>query len=179
MIIQAKNNQFYFLRKLNLSDIDNLYCYLQNLSTETKNKFGPHRFDKDSLWEFYGNNSNVGYIAQDDETKKIIAYSIIKTGYLEHDFPRLQSYGITLSHLTDCTFAPSVADDWQSFGVGNNLFKFICSDLQSIEIKRIILWGGVQAENLKAINYYKRNGFYILGQFSYNGENYDMCFDIP
>ena len=41
------------------------------------------------------------------------------------------------------------------------------------------MWGGVQMDNEKAVNFYKRNDFRMLGQFTYNGENYDMIFDIP
>jgi diamine N-acetyltransferase len=121
---------------------------------------------------------NLGYVAVDAETGEIIAYSIIKRGYIENDGKRLQSYGITLNNKTDCTFAPSVADAWQTCGIGNALFHFILSDLKTMKIKRIILWGGVQADNTKALNYYKKNGFSIAGQFYHNGENYDMIVEI-
>lgn len=179
MQIEAKNNRQVFLRRLNSNDLDNLFDYLQNLSIETKKRFGPHKFDRQSIIEFYDLNTNLGYVAHTVDTNEIIAYSIIKIGYLEHDAIRLQSYGITLDINTDCTFAPSVADLWQSCGIGNNLFRFILSDLTSMEIERIILWGGVQLDNEIAVNYYKKNGFKTLGQFAYNGDNYDMIYEIP
>ena len=53
------------------------------------------------------------------------------------------------------------------------------SDLVTNKIERIILWGGVQMDNERAINYYKKIGFETIGQFTYNGENYDMIFLIP
>jgi diamine N-acetyltransferase len=178
MQIEAKNNRQVFLRRLHSNDFDKLFDYLQNLSTETKKRFGPHQFDRQSIIDFYGLNTNLGYIAHTIDTKEIIAYSIIKIGYLEHDSLRLQSYGITLDNQTDCTFAPSVADLWQSCGIGNYLFHFILSDLTATKIERIILWVGVQADNEKAVNFYKKNGFKTLGQFTYNGENYDMIHNI-
>lgn len=179
MKIEAKNNRQVFLSRLNSNDIDNLFDYLQNLSSETKRRFGPHQFYKQAIIDFYKYpDTHLGYVALDVETKKIIAYSIVKIGYLGHDKFRLESYGVTLDNKTDCTFAPSVADSWQSCGIGNSLFHFILSDLKSTEVKRIILWGGVQMDNEKAINYYKKNGFKTIGQFNYNGENYDMIFDI-
>jgi ribosomal protein S18 acetylase RimI-like enzyme len=55
----------------------------------------------------------------------------------------------------------------------------IVSDLSTTEIKRIILWGGVQMNNKIAVNYYNKNGFKTLGQFAYNGDNYDMIYEIP
>ena len=110
MQIEAKNNRQVFLRRINSNDLNNLFDYLQNLSTETKKRFGPHNFDKQSIIDFYALNTNLGYVAHTVDTKEIIAYSIIKIGYLEHDGIRLQSYGMTLDNKKDCTFAPSVAD---------------------------------------------------------------------
>ena len=179
MIIEAKNNRQVCLRRLNLDDLDNLFCYLQSLSATTKHRFGPHPYDKQSIIDFYENqDENLGYIAEDIETKKIIAYSIIKMGYLQDDSFRLQSYGLSLDHQTDCTFAPSVADLWQSCGIGNALFNFIRSDLKAKGIKRIILWSGVDSDNERAINFYRKNGFKVLGQFEYNGMNDDMILEI-
>jgi diamine N-acetyltransferase len=180
MIIKTKNNRQVLLRRLNSNDLDDLFNYLQNLSDETKKRFGPHSFDKQSVVDFYTySDLHLGYIACDMETNQIIAYFIIKTGYLEHDAFRLQSCGMVPDSRTDCTFAPSVADAWQSSGIGNQLFQFILTGLRNTEINRIILWGGVQTDNTKAVNFYIKNNFKILGKFTHNGENYDMYFDIP
>jgi diamine N-acetyltransferase len=179
MAIQTKNGREINIRRLNSNHFDLLVDYLHHLSADTLKRFGPHQFDKHSIIGLFENSGcHLGYIAQDAVTAEIIAYSIVKTGYLEHDSFRLQSYGLTLSHETDCTFAPSVADQWQSQGIGNSLFDFLFSDLKARGIKRIILWGGVQCDNDKAVNYYNRNGFRTLGQFEYNGLNYDMVYEI-
>lgn len=179
MIIKSKSNKEVFLRKLTLSDIDPLSDYLQNLGPDTVKRFGPHGFDKQSISALYWNpDEYTGYIANDMETSEIVAYSVIKKGHLEHDGYRLQSYGLEPNDKTDCTFAPSVADRWQSLGVGNSLFLFMLADLKANGIKRIILWGGVQSNNQKAVSYYQKNGFKCLGQFEHNGLNYDMILEI-
>lgn len=179
MIILSKNNHPVLLSKLTPEDYNPLATYLHSLSEETKKRFGPHQFDFLSIKDFYESaTQNTGYLARDNETQAIIAYSIVKSGYLEHDSFRLQSYGLQLSHVTDCTFAPSVADDWQSMGIGNSLFLYILKNLQSSGMKRIILWGGVQSNNEKAVRFYKKHGFMVLGEFEYNGLNYDMIKDI-
>lgn len=177
MLIETKNNKQVLIRKFNLNDIDLLYNYLQKLSDETKKRYGPHSFDKETIYNFY-NNSNIyiAYLGIELETNDIIAYSIIKIGYLEEDSLRYKSYGIVLDKINDCEFAPSVADAWQSCGIGDKIFKYIISDIKSREIKRIVLWGGVQKDNERAVNYYKKNGFEMLGQFTHNGENYDMIY---
>ena len=179
MIIKSKDDRNVLLRKLTPGDFDSLAGYLQNLGPETVRRFGPHGFDKQSISELYQNPEKyTGYIALDTETSDIIAYSVIKTGYLEHDGYRLQSYGLMLNDKTDCTFAPSVADKWQSQGVGNSLFHFMLSDLKTNGKKRIILWGGVQSDNIRAVNYYLKNGFKKIGRFEYNGSNDDMLLEI-
>jgi diamine N-acetyltransferase len=179
MISTVKNTKQIFLRRLESADFNKLYYYLQNLSEATKKRFGPHQFDLLSIRNFYANsNMHIGYIAIDIASTEIVAYAIIKIGYLAHDCSRLESYGLALNHKTDCTYAPSVADEWQSCGVGNSIFQFILSNLKATEVKRIILWGGVQLDNEKAVNYYKKNDFKTLGQFYYRGDNYDMILDI-
>jgi ribosomal protein S18 acetylase RimI-like enzyme len=179
MIIKAKNNRQVLLRKLIPEDIDKLCAYLQHLRPDTTKRYGPHKFDKQSVTELYQDGGNhTAYIALDIETFEIIAYSVIKAGYLEHDGYRLQSYGLIPDNTTDCTFAPSVADQWQSLGVGNSLFHFMLADLKEKGMKRIILWGGVQSDNQKAVYYYLKNGFRKVGQFEHNGPNDDMILEI-
>ncbi len=179
MIIETSDNRQVFLRKLNSNDLDNLLSYLENLSMETKKSFGPHQFDKQSVIDFYDNpDIHLGYIAEAIDSNEIVAYFIIKLGYLESDYHRFFSYGIKLDNKADCEFAPSVADLWQSSGIGNKLFHFILSDLIIAGVKRIVLWGGVQADNERALNYYKKNNFVQAGQFYHNGENVDMFLNI-
>lgn len=179
MIIKTKNNQSVLLRKLATYDFEKLCFYLIHLGPDTVKRYAPHNFDKQSVIELYKHSDEYeGYIAVDIETYGIIAYSVIKMGYLEHDENRLQSYGLAPDDRTDCTFAPSVADQWQSLGVGNSLFQFMLADLKTKGIKRIILWGGVQSDNQKAINFYLKNGFQIIGHFEHNGFNNDMILEI-
>ncbi len=179
MIIKAKNGRQVLLRKLIPADIDKLTYYFQCLGPGTLKRYGPHKFDTQSITEIYQpHGDHTAYIALDMETSEIIAYSVIKKGFLEHDGYRLQSYGIIPDSTTDCTFAPSVADEWQSLGVGNSLFRFLLADLIANGLKRIILWGGVQSDNDKALNYYLKNGFRTLGQFEHNGQNFDMILEI-
>lgn len=179
MNFQTKTNKTIHIRKLQTTDLENLSHYLQNLSEESKKRFGPHPFDLPSIIEFYKEpNIHQAYIAKTINTKEIIAYSIIKLGILEADFQRYKSYGIELYKETDCEFAPSVADAWQSCGIGNGMFQFILEELKKTDIQRIVLWGGVQADNEKAVRYYLKHGFQKVGQFTHNGENFDMILEI-
>lgn len=178
MIVPIKNNKQIELRRVAVNDVVLITEYLSHLSTETRNRFGPHLYDIDSVRAFYEKLGNLGFLALDIESNTIVGYAIIKMGYIEHDFTRLENYGLGLDHLSDCTYAPSVADKWQNQGVGNALFDFVLEQVLFIGFSRIILWGGVQTSNENAIQYYKKLGFETLGSFEYNGLNYDMVLNI-
>jgi diamine N-acetyltransferase len=179
MLIITKNGKQVLLRKFIMDDAARLAAYFSNLSVASKSRYGPHPFDKQSITDIYsGPGSYIGYIATEQGSDVFIAYSVIKPGYLEQDHDRLRSYGLTLHTDTDAAFAPSVADAWQSCGVGSSMLRFIFADLGHKGIRRVFLWGGVQAANDKAVNYYLKHGFKTIGQFDHNGNNYDMILEL-
>jgi ribosomal protein S18 acetylase RimI-like enzyme len=178
MVIHTKNNRGVQFKILTDTDHLKLSGYLNLLSDETRGRFGPHAYDIESIQAFYLKAAHIGFIAVEEETASIVAYAIIKSGYLEHDAQRLTSYGLWLDHVTDCTFAPSVADDWQGEGLGNFILDFVLDYICFAGYQRVFLWGGVQANNERALNYYKKWGFKTLGVFEYNGMNYDMVMTL-
>lgn len=165
------------ITKFNETDLEQLVTYLLALGKETRSFFGPHAFDKTSLTQFYQDPKNTAYIAT--EENRIIAYAILRQGFLQHDAPRLSSYGVDLNPDTDASFAPSVADEWQGRGLGRSLFTYIINDLSNSKVTRLILWGGVRSANQRAVHYYQQLGFRTLGYFEYHGWNADMVYQIP
>lgn len=166
-------------RILTANDFDPLLHYLDQLSDASKQRFGPHAFNREALSSFYNVDTGLtGYIAEECHSGEIIAYAIIKTGLLQHDKDRLLGYHDAAIHANCCTFAPSVADHWQGRGIGQLLFHYIMKNLEAAGLKQIILWGGVQAANEKAITFYKKLGFVTLGVFEYNGSNFDMLLEL-
>jgi GNAT superfamily N-acetyltransferase len=171
--------QHIICRKIITTDLNALLHYLDQLSTATKQRFEPHPFNRDGVINFYNTYEGLtAYIAINTLQQEIIAYAIIKNGMLQHDRERLLSYGSFDLHRNYCSFAPSVADKWQSRGIGKQLFHHILSDLKAANINSILLWGGVQAGNDRAVHFYNRLGFHTLGTFEYNGLNIDMLLHI-
>lgn len=170
-------NTLPVITKFDTTDLEQLVTYLSALGKETRAFFGPHGFDKTSLTRFYQDPKNTAYIAS--EENRIVAYAILRQGFLQHDAPRLSSYGLDLDPDTDASFAPSVADDWQGRGLGRSLFTYITNDLSNGKVTRLILWGGVQTGNQRAVRYYQQLGFRTLGYFEYHGWNADMVYEIP
>ena len=165
-------------RILSSTEFEKLRDYLNALSPETKSRFGPHGYDLESIRNFYMDSENTGVVGVSD-TDEFAAYAILRRGYLEHDRPRLEGYGLKLSAERDSTFAPAIADAWQGKGIGSLLFEYVEGIAREKEIYRIILWGGVQASNDRAIRYYEHLGFRSLGSFEYHGWNQDMIYEVP
>ena len=161
-----------------LADTPVLFSYLQQLSAITRSRFAPHGFESADILTAYASPCALfGYLGFLNN-KELIAYTVVKIGYLQQDAPRLQSYGLSLHPLTDAAVAPSVADAWQGRGAGGAMMQAVIHDLKPKGINRLLLWGGVQTTNEKAVGFYKRMGFWEAGSFEYNGSNTDMVMEL-
>lgn len=156
-----------------------LINYFNKLSDQSKKRFGPHPFTPDEIKRLFEDTENYHlYIAKDTCDNTIIAYTIVKAGWVKFDAERLKNYGLH-EELSDVTLAPSVIDVWQHRGLGKKFLEYIITDLKSNhQFKRIILWGGVQSDNQKAIGLYQKFDFKVLGGFKHNGNNFDMFLEL-
>lgn len=156
---------------------DVLVTYFAGLGEATTTRYAPHGFDKASVLEVHQDSRQFAYLAIDEATSNIIAYFLIRQGFTPSDYTRYEKYGVILNRETDYTFAPSVADAWQNSGIGSQLFAFMLADLEKRNFQRIVLWGGVQATNERAVHFYEKHGFQHFGSFEHNGMNYDMMLE--
>jgi ribosomal protein S18 acetylase RimI-like enzyme len=177
MNYQLKNGKTVEIRLLQANDSEKLFEYFDlHFSKESKLRFGPHPFDKMTIDSICQNITDEikRYVAIDDE-RNIVAYMLIKQGMIEWDMKRYAERNQFYDDDSSVTFAPSVADTWQSSGLGSLMNDIIESDLKTRNIKSIILWGGVQAINEKAVNFYKKSGYRFIASFWHDGKNnYDM-----
>ncbi|MET7644270.1 GNAT family N-acetyltransferase [Streptomyces sp. NPDC005426] len=81
------------------------------------------------------------------------------------DLARYREAGIRLGPA-DCRFGPTLADDYQGRGVGTRVFPLVADVARRFGRRRIILWGGVLADNPRAIRFYRKNGFHSVGSFT-------------
>ncbi len=163
------------LRPLNSSDENRLFDFFHHLSPLTKSRYGPHPFDWETILALCrGEYKDYKCFVMLDDKNVIVAYSVIKKGYLDFEVPRLSKYNISLNFEHDYTLAPSVADAHQSKGVGSMMLKAIFKELSKAQAQKVILWGGVQESNEPAVRFYLKHGFKKLGCFEKQGKNLDM-----
>jgi diamine N-acetyltransferase len=177
MIVTLRNREKLIVRLLESSDEENLFQYLLYLSPDSRSRFGPHAFDRETVNAICQHlpGDTRRYIAVQQSSGYVVAYFLLKRGMIEFDQKRYAAHQQFFSTTTTVTFAPSVADAWQSTGLGTAMNNFIEDELKVMGIKHVILWGGVQAANEKAVNYYKKLDYQYIANFWHEGkENYDM-----
>ncbi|MFF5725327.1 GNAT family N-acetyltransferase [[Kitasatospora] papulosa] len=96
------------------------------------------------------------------------------------DVARYREAGIRLTAATDIRFGPTLADDYQGRGVGTSVFPPVTEVARRLGRSRIILWGGVRADNSRAIRYYEKHGFRPVGSFAEadGSRSFDMILDL-
>jgi predicted N-acetyltransferase YhbS len=149
------------LRLLLPSDGELLFQYLQQFETESISHVTPHPFDRKTVTEICEHLQEElihRYVAVNTSKQEIIAYMIVKPGFSGEDAGRYYSKSLFFDNSTTCTFAPSVSKEWQNSGLGSAMFDYILNDLRKFGFKTIILWGGVQATNSRALHYYIKHG---------------------
>ena len=165
------------LRLLQQTDADKLFDYFNQLSATTRQYFAPHPFDQTTVASICATLNPaelVRLVVSDGSDARILAYTLLLNGTTPSDTRRLEALGIELDLATDCSLAPSIADAYQSQGLGKPIMEKVLSIARATGKKRIILWGGVQAANQRAVSYYQKFGFLKIKEFERNGPNYDM-----
>jgi GNAT superfamily N-acetyltransferase len=172
------------LRLLEPGDSDALGVYLTGLSERTRARYGPHPFDQttaDAICASLDPTDMLRVVATAPGgagRERIIAYILLKLGVHEDDRLRYEALGIPLDPQRDATLAPSVADDYQDQGVGSVMMAPVLNAARGLSRTRIVLWGGVQATNDRAVHFYTKWGFRKVGEFFTDKPNDDMILDL-
>jgi ribosomal protein S18 acetylase RimI-like enzyme len=178
-----RSGEWITMRPLRPEDAIRFGAYLAGLSAQTRARYGPHPFDQataDAICAALDPADILRMVATvpSDGDERIISYVLLKNGVLDQDRERYTALGIPLNPATDGTLAPSVADDYQDQGVGSAMMGHLLQVARAIDMKRIVLWLGVQATNERAVHFYTKWGFRKVGEFYTDKNNYDMILDL-
>jgi GNAT superfamily N-acetyltransferase len=157
-------------RPLASGDAALLGDYFVSLTDATRRFYGPHPFDQataDHLCATINHAEAIRFVAVGtfDGRDTVAAYFILvlSTGEGEHE--RYAKAGIELNPKTDCTFAPSVRDVFQNQGLGSPLFEHVIDIARRLGRRKMVLMGGVQVLNVRAVHFYEKQGFQKIGGF--------------
>lgn len=173
------------IRPLVPADATALGSYFVGLSPETRSRFGPHPLDQptaERLCAAIDTRTALRVVATTpgQAGDAVIAYTILLLGVPEHELERYARRGVDLDRRLDCTVAPSVADSYQNIGLGSRCFQYVIGLARRLGRRRMVLLGGTQGTNERAIHFYARHGFQAAGSFEHPAGviNHDMLLDL-
>lgn len=162
--VESKNAKMLF-RPLISTDVSDLTAFLEGLSPRTRHLSsfdGYGRKTAEMLCEAIAKYDKVRFVLVDED--RIVGLLELSLDIPEEDLRRYAQAGIILDPDRVCRFGPTLADDYQNRGLGASAFERVRGIVSEMGKERIILWGGVLAENESAIRYYERLGFIKTGE---------------
>jgi len=174
--ITDKSNNSHYFRKLTESDAILLGNYFESLSAETRLRFGPHPLTSQYAQHLctLTNDTAQRFIVIENGGSRIIAYFILDFKMSEHEKARYAQFDIQLCDDLDVLFAPSVADDYQNKGIASDAMKLIIEEACTLNARSLVLMGGTQETNARAIAFYEKFGFKRFGGYQTDMFNHDM-----
>ena len=163
------------LRLLMQGDAEPFGRYLEDLGEESRRRFGPHPHTMAEARKICGEiaeSETLRFLVLREDSAEALGYYILHPGVRPSEINRYAGYGIPLCGQTDCTFAPSIADRHQSRGLGSVVMPLVLDLVRDLGFTRVLLGGGAQATNARAIGYYTKFGFRVVGSFETNTEAY-------
>jgi len=168
--ISAANGAPLTLRPLAANDGLRLGAYFVGLSAATRRRFGPHPLDAATAARLCASLNPaqiLRMVATIGDEEEIVAYLILQLGVTEHEQARYATAGLSLDPALDCTVAPSVADAYQNLGIGSPCLAALIDMARDLGRRWMVLLGGVQATNERAVHFYRKHGFETVGSFEY------------
>jgi diamine N-acetyltransferase len=179
--LTLESGMTFTFRPLSGSDAKTLADYFNALSPQTRVYFQPHALDAATAKTICGQLDHdtmlrMVAIAKRGESEQIIAYFVVPMSVGEHECARLQASGVRVDQAVACSFAPSVVNGFQSRGVASAIMPELLDILRRAGRRQVVLLGGTQANNLRAVNFYTKFKFEVVGEFEHPPgiQNYDM-----
>lgn len=151
------------LRALRSDDHVGFGEFLESLSWDTRKRYNPHPLTRAYAREICSALTETAPVelrlVLADENARIVAYTLVQFVIPQDEKDRYLDSGIVLDDSKDCRIAPVVADDLQGKGLGTALLKGALAILRSRGRRNVVLFGGTQVSNLRAVRAYEKAGF--------------------
>lgn len=164
----------FLLRELRSTDTPALVDYFHQLGVATRRRFQPHPLTPQVAKQVCTAPGGVTLRLVIEHASRLVAYFIVDTMLSEHERRRYGKQGIALAQGLDFLFAPSVHDDWQNKGLASLAMPYILEICRAWGAHSLVLMGGTQATNARAIFFYEKFGFTRHGGYQTEVFNHDM-----
>ncbi|MFI9780260.1 GNAT family N-acetyltransferase [Streptomyces sp. NPDC051956] len=172
------------LRPLVHADVKRLADFLAGLSPESRRLSTFDGYDLAAareLCDAIARYDKLRLVLEDESSERIVGLFELSLALTASDITRYRVAGIPLTERTDCRFGPTLADAYQGSGVGSLVIPFVMEAVRRLGRTRVILWGGVLADNARALRFYEKNGFQLVGPFTGpdGTPSLDMILSLP
>ncbi|MEV6261286.1 GNAT family N-acetyltransferase [Streptomyces sp. NPDC051784] len=157
------------IRPLANADCEQLGRWLAALTPETRRFSTFDGYDLAAareLCDAIGRYDKLRLVLEEVPSGRIVGLLEFSLALTATDIARYQDAGIRITERTVCRFGATLADDYQGRGIGTMTFPHVREVARLLGKSRIILWGGVRADNSRAIRYYEKCGFHDVGPFT-------------
>lgn len=172
--IITQDQSAFILRTLSAQDSPALAEYFERLSDESRKRFQPHPLTREHA-------AYLTALAHDTATRfvlfsgdRIIGYFILESEMSVHEAARYAAHGIELTSEHDILFAPSILDEYQNHGLASLVMPKLLDWARERHAKSLVLMGGTQETNRRAIAFYEKFGFQKHGGYHTEMFNHDM-----
>jgi diamine N-acetyltransferase len=162
------------LRELHADDAKALGQYFDGLTDATTRRFQPHELSAAHAVRLCAEASADTQRFVMLHSEQIIAYFILSRRIPPEDAARYRERGVELDGARDLSFAPSVADAWQDHKVASAAMPHLIAHVRAAGVRSLVLMGGTQATNARAIAFYEKFGFVRGGGYETDVYNHDM-----
>jgi len=162
--IRTANGIELTVRPLAANDQEALASYFLGLSAETRRRYGPHPFDRqtaETLCASIDPSKTIRFLALDPDGR-IVGYMILTREVSRGDRDRHRGQ---LTPGACASLAPSIADAYQDQGIGSQMAQHVLAAAAELGLEQVILMGGVQDSNKRAYHYYEKLGFQWVCSF--------------
>lgn len=166
--VQTRDGQPLEVRELHAEDAREFGRFFAGLGAETRSYFGPHPLDAAEA-------ARLCAAQPEPMARRIVAiadgliagYFILELGVRDEDADRYRARGQELNPGRVATLAPVMADDWQNRGVAGAVFPSLLRVARAAGRDSLLLMGGTQKRNARAVRFYLREGFQPRGEFEH------------
>ena len=162
------------LRLLAAHDTPALFDFFESLSPASKRRFQPHPLTLDAARDLCEAASSSTLRLVVSAHSRIVAYFILEPQVSRHEVDRYRAHGIELEAGKDWMFAPAVTDALQNEGIASEAMPHLLALARAAGARSLVLMGGTQATNARAIAFYEKFSFKRHGGYQTEVFNHDM-----
>ncbi|MFE2737315.1 GNAT family N-acetyltransferase [Streptomyces sp. NPDC059349] len=166
--LRLRDGSLAVLRPLVHADAERLAGFLEGLSPESRRLSTFDGYDLAAareLCDAIARYDKLRLVLEDESSARIVGLFELSLALAAGDIARYRAAGVHLTEQTDCRFGPTLADAYQGSGVGSLVLPLVMEAVRRLGRTRVILWGGVVAGNARALRFYEKAGFQLVGPF--------------